>query len=340
MAMKRIAVLACMLQAAQCAQVRTVRKPSNSSNIISSNSTVSVAPAKAAKASLQSLRSELKDVWIAPTQLDPNQHKWIVASDPAGPKPAWVDNPLAEYFFAYTTGPLLWKWHNYFHVYHKALARFQASGQPVTMLAVGVQSGGEVGMWRNYFGADKLTWIGVDINPSCKVLEQQYPGAKVLVGDQGDPATMVSQLTALGSFPADIIIDDGSHHNDHQIKTFETMYPYLKPNGIYIVEDTTTSYNVQAGSPHSAGSSAGFPAVYDPHETFVNHMKNRVDWVNGYWANADAAPADPFTTTVDSISFYEAVVVIEKRPHATPSQERRGSMEIPYCTPGQVGGCP
>jgi len=33
MAMKRIAVLACMLQAAQCAQVRTVRKPSNSSNI-------------------------------------------------------------------------------------------------------------------------------------------------------------------------------------------------------------------------------------------------------------------------------------------------------------------
>ncbi len=68
-------------------------------------------------------------------------------SDPNGPPPLWVNNPLSEFFFRYTTGLRIWKWHHYFRVYHKhlaALASYKNSGARINMLVLGVQSGGEV----------------------------------------------------------------------------------------------------------------------------------------------------------------------------------------------------
>ena len=35
----------------------------------------------------------------------------------------------------------------------------------------------------------------------------------------------------------DIIIDDGSHLQEHQVQTLAHFYKYLKPNGYYIIED-------------------------------------------------------------------------------------------------------
>jgi len=40
----------------------------------------------------------------------------------------------------------------------------------------------------------------------------------------------------------DIIIDDGSHLNEHVLKTFHYLFPRLSDNGIYVVEDTQSSY--------------------------------------------------------------------------------------------------
>ena len=35
----------------------------------------------------------------------------------------------------------------------------------------------------------------------------------------------------------DIIIDDGVHHPELQMKTLRNFYPSLRPNGIYVIED-------------------------------------------------------------------------------------------------------
>ena len=43
--------------------------------------------------------------------------------------------------------------------------------------------------------------------------------------------------------PFDVIIDDGSHINAHQIFTFENLFSELKAGGLYIIEDTLTSYS-------------------------------------------------------------------------------------------------
>jgi hypothetical protein len=46
---------------------------------------------------------------------------------------------------------------------------------------------------------------------------------------------------------ADVVVDDGSHVCSHQITTFKTLYPYLKPGGIFFVEDVTTNYREEYG---------------------------------------------------------------------------------------------
>jgi len=259
-------------------------------------------------------------------------------TDANGPKPDWVDNPLAEYFFHYTEGPKIWKWHHYFRVYHKHLARYQAmaqAGTVINLLVVGVQSGGEVGMWRNYFG-DSLHFTGIDINPACKQIETWHPNTKIHTGDQGDAAFLTSVVSALPT--PHIIIDDGSHVNAHQILTFETYFPYLDKNGVYIVEDVTTSYS-KPGVFHRSVSTEGLPLSDGPDQTLIEHMKVRADYVNGYWASPEYAETMPFVKAVDSIAFYDGMVVVEKRPHPHPQQEQRGTKEIPYCTAGQANGC-
>ena len=35
----------------------------------------------------------------------------------------------------------------------------------------------------------------------------------------------------------DVILDDGSHIPEHQILTFNTLFPSVVPGGIYIIED-------------------------------------------------------------------------------------------------------
>lgn len=40
----------------------------------------------------------------------------------------------------------------------------------------------------------------------------------------------------------DLIIDDGSHYPNHQLKSFKKLFKNLNPGGIYIIEDLNTSF--------------------------------------------------------------------------------------------------
>lgn len=59
---------------------------------------------------------------------------------------------------------------HYLSIYSDLFARFL--NKPVKMLEIGVQHGGSLRLWQNYFGADLLQWTGIDINPRCQSLNQ------------------------------------------------------------------------------------------------------------------------------------------------------------------------
>lgn len=239
------------------------------------------------------------------------------AAPPVAPgvTPDWVDNPLAKYFFTYTKGPVIWKWHHYFDVYHRHLQHFRGRKE-ITMVVIGVQSGGEIGMWKDYFGPG-LKFYGVDINPGCKKLEKVYDNVNIIIGDQGDGNFLSTGLKDIVGKPWDIFIDDGSHINAHQILTFDRVFWHLnEKEGVYITEDITTSYSKENSVHRTIGGSP---------ETFIEHMKKGVDGVNGWYQARDPGY---FTKSVDQIHFYDGMVVTYRQPHPSPMQEKKGDIEI------------
>ena len=58
--------------------------------------------------------------------------------------------------------------------------------------------------------------------------------------DQNDKAALWQLNEQSGPF--DIIIDDGSHFQEHIFTSFNILWPFLNPGGIYVIEDLATAY--------------------------------------------------------------------------------------------------
>lgn len=56
------------------------------------------------------------------------------------------------------------------------------------MLEIGVQNGGSLETWSDFFQAGKL-FVGCDINPKCEGLRYKDPRIKVVVGDANESST-------------------------------------------------------------------------------------------------------------------------------------------------------
>ena len=100
------------------------------------------------------------------------------------------------------------------------------------MLEIGVQTQKSVRMWEEFF--PNAVVHGLDIDPKCKQFESGR--VKIHIGDQSDKNFLQSVTNIAGGF--DLIIDDGSHIPQHQIASFEHLFPTLSQHGIYVVEDT------------------------------------------------------------------------------------------------------
>lgn len=109
---------------------------------------------------------------------------------------------------------------------------------------------------------------------------------------------MIEQTGAL-----DIIIDDGSHINEHVKKSVEILFPYLKENGIYIIEDTQTSYLEEFG-----GNSID---LLDP-KTLMNYFKYLVDGLNYMEIKNNNDISNYFSKNIKSIHFYHNLIFIYK----------------------------
>jgi hypothetical protein len=188
------------------------------------------------------------------------------------------------------------KWSGYFDVYERHLAKFV--GKAPKILEIGVSTGGSLEMWQKYFGIDS-TIIGLDIDPAC--LEYKYDGnVSVMLGDQGSDDFWNYFLTNNSEF--DIVIDDGGHHMDQQVLTMFRLFPHLNNGGIFVMEDTHTSYwNAYGSFPQNPLS-------------FLNRAKQLTDVLNQQHFEEPFIPQEFLSNFNDlySVSFYNSMVVCEK----------------------------
>jgi demethylmacrocin O-methyltransferase len=159
--------------------------------------------------------------------------------------------------------------------------------------------GGEsLRMWKYYFPNSNI--YGIDIFDKNGIDENRI---KTFKGSQVDKEFLERIYNEIGSL--DIIIDDGSHINEHIIETFKILFPLLKQNGIYIIEDIQTSYWPDFGY---GGDSMNLsnPA------TSMNFFKKLADCINyEEFINPEYQPTY-YDQNIISIHFYHSMVFICK----------------------------
>ena len=108
----------------------------------------------------------------------------------------------------------------------------------------------------------------------------------------------------------DLIMDDGSHINEHVIKSFEFLFPKLKKGGIYVIEDTQTSYWEEYG-----GSSTDFNKV----GTIYCYFKSLIDSLNHEEFTILNYEKSYYDKHIVSVHFYHNMIFIYKGDNNEPS---------------------
>ena len=106
----------------------------------------------------------------------------------------------------------------------------------------------------------------------------------------------------------DIIIDDGSHVNRDVIFTFNCLFPMLSANGIYVIEDTQTSYWPSRNGRGYGGDSEN---LNNPN-TIMGYFKSLIDGLNhAEYIRPGYEPAY-FDKHILSMHFYHNLIFIYK----------------------------
>jgi hypothetical protein len=204
-----------------------------------------------------------------------------------------------------------WGAHWYTQHYHRFFEQLKHRQLNVLEIGVGGYESSRLGgaslhMWKAYFRKGRI--VAIDIYDKRHLSEHRID---IRQCDQTDSEALTQLSNEYGGF--DIIIDDGSHLNDHVIKTFQVLFPLLRQDGIYAVEDTETAYWP------TCGGGIGNP------RTSMAFFKNVADGINHLeYPIADYSP-NYCDQNIVEIAFFHNLIIIRKGKN-DENAIRRGSL--------------
>lgn len=199
---------------------------------------------------------------------------------------------LAEHF-----GTDKWGIHRYakhYQTYFDSLRNL-----PINILEIGVgghdsptKGGASLRLWKEYF--PKANIYAIDLFDKSALEEDRI---KIFKGSQNDSDFLLSVFQEIGHL--DIIIDDGSHINEHVITSFNVLFPLLASEGIYVIEDMQTAYWEEFGG------------TEDPKSDFISTSipKKCIDWLN--WEEFREHAPEVGKTLV-SLHAYHNIIFLQK----------------------------
>lgn len=219
--------------------------------------------------------------------------------------------------------------HDYLEIYNQYFSPIK--NKKLKLLEIGFATGTSAYMWEEYFQQAELHYI--DLWEGCEQYAKNLSNHSFLhIGDQADGLFLSKLVNQVGEF--DIIIDDGSHQVDHQIFSFEHLFPHVKSGGVYVIEDLHTSYWEDFGGIGRPGNP--YPSINSTTE-YLKSLIDHVNFVGAYTgcANRELAKVridtgkdqygtynyrkdffskiDFSTRDIKSIHFYDSICFIFKR---------------------------
>ncbi len=181
------------------------------------------------------------------------------------------------------------KWDSYFLVYDKIFRKYK--NKKIKFVEIGVANGGSLFIWRKLFGK-KAKIIGIDANPYSKKLSKY--GFKIYTGDQSDPDFWKKFFKKEGK--VDVVLDDGGHKNLQQISTVHYTLPYIKDDGMIVVEDMATSYLKKE--------------FYNPSRfSFISFCNKIIEFIN-YRSGLIKKNMNFYSKKIYSIEFFDSIAVL------------------------------
>jgi 23S rRNA U2552 (ribose-2'-O)-methylase RlmE/FtsJ len=218
-------------------------------------------------------------------------------------------NDLEKYFYN-NNDKLIDKWLHYFNIYDIYFNKYK-NKEEIVILEIGVFQGGSLQMWKSYFGPNAKIY-GIDINPNCKSFEEK--NIEIFIGSQSDRAFLRKIKQEIPK--VDILIDDGGHKMNQQIIAFEELFDHVKEDGIYLCEDTHSSYQIMYGGGHKR------------YGTFIEYSKNFIDYINAYFSEQSSLKVNKYTKSIKAIHFYDSIVVFEKGKRDKPQRLTTGKATV------------
>lgn len=114
---------------------------------------------------------------------------------------------------------------------------------PRRIFELGIWDGGSLVFWNEIFRPERL--VAVDLaDRADDTLFETYVASRGAGGriethwrtDQRDVARL-RELAAGFGHPLDLVVDDASHVYAPTRTSFETLFPFLRPGGIFVIED-------------------------------------------------------------------------------------------------------
>ena len=201
--------------------------------------------------------------------------------------------------------------HGYTTIYDRHLSPHRESFK--TVLEIGVSKGSSLLMWKDYFS--NATIYGMDIKPNKCSKRLNVGRVHVFQGDQNEIGQIEDVLLCIRE-PLDLVIDDGSHENESQLISFDTLWPHVRPGGFYIIEDVCCSYWQQFGNCYPPKPTAtisemlklvhdvnfrGFKVGKQKHRDAAYLLKSKNDMPTGMY------------TDIEEIIFANSTVLLRKR---------------------------
>ena len=174
-----------------------------------------------------------------------------------------------------------------------------------SILEIGIKEGNSLQLWLDLFPNAYV--YGIDIG-----VENEGNNFKIFKKDQSKVEDLLDVKEKLVDKKLFFINDDGSHLPEHQLLTFNTLFPLLEEGGVYIIEDIETSYWTKKDV-------YGYPTRYGyKHEKSVIELfKDVVDGVNSEFSG-EREYMVKHMNLVGSITFSQNCIIIVKE-----TQEKR-----------------